>query len=500
MNTPTSSADHDSDKKPIQVKVLELVRRLGILSKRFHQYHWVWEIVLALLLAIYGAYYFAGIDRPIYTVYILLGDDIPNTSGEQIRNEIKEPLRLLSLHGTEVKTEILDVPSKTPSTAIAHAQKILNKGDGILVVGILDSEPTRRSLPLYLKARPQVPFIAAVQSVNDLIDSKSCENGEKSCFDAGQPLPILQLSPTNSDEAKWTVKFATDRNLTKFLIVTDDDSTNKDYVRDLANAYEKEIPNTYEHFAIPVNSVAPALLRRPDCILYAGDPGNAKALLESVAHELSRTRQNASAKQSPASGWTPLVILSDTAVPASLASVPYNAAVNLADQSDASYYTDSKQPNAYAVDSVTIAATIVKELEERGYDVESRLRSIFLNRMTAEDIRRNLIRVMQQDFSFHSAYRGADDTGPVPGLRTAYAFDCPPVGEDGRVLHETGSADYCQRYGGIFHVWQWEPKYHAMTDIDPWHPRRGTLSARSRDRETSSNSLTTTGSSEATHR
>jgi hypothetical protein len=160
-------------------------------------------------------------------------------------------------------------------------------------------------------------------------------------------------------------------------------------------------------------------------------------------------------------------------VPTHIDSVTYASHVNLTDQSDASYYTDSNQPNAYALDGITIAVELLKELDKRGFDWKFVLKSKLLNRAYAADIRRNLIRTMQEDFKFHSSYLGAIETGPVKGLYTVYSFDCPSMRPDGTVERKTdGSPSYCQRYGGIFHIWSWDPRDKTMSDVDSWHPRR----------------------------
>ncbi len=204
--------------------------------------------------------------------------------------------------------------------------------------------------------------------------------------------------------------------------------------------------------------------KSPDCILFAGDPGNADELLKKVAKAAMRHSQPTK---------LPSVILSDTAVPPDINAVAYTKAVILTDQSDASYYTDINQPNAYALDGVTIAVELLKELDSRGFDLRSRLKSKLLNRMDAADVRRNLIRTMQEDFRYHSSYYGAEETGPIKGIHTVYSFICPPTRSDGSVERKTdGSVSYCQRCGGIFHIWSWDPKAKQMKDVYSWHPMR----------------------------
>jgi hypothetical protein len=444
-------------------------RKAQLVWLRIRRLHFVWEITFALLLAVYFAYYYSGFDRPQYGLYILLGDDIPNTTGETIKSILKQPAQNLKVNGTDVNVNVITIPARTSDDAIKTAENIVKNRDAFLVVGVLDSEPTERSLPVYLGARPQVPFIAAVQSNNNLL--RNC----KECFDSDKPVPLLQISPTNADQAKWAVKFALDRGMQSFLIVRDDQSANTSYVEGLATAYDQEIPRSLSRLGTTVSGLTEKLAssqEHPACVLYAGDPGNAKSLLTAIA----RTAGNHRSAGPP---WKPTVILSDTAVPSSMGTVTYPSVVLLTDQSDAAYYSSNDEPNAYGLDAVTIAVSLLRELNERGFDWKVSLKSELLNRTSAEDIRRNLVRIMQEDSEFHTSYRGANNTGPTDGLSTAYNFDCPTVSIEGRIQHKSdGSADYCQRYGGIFHVWQWDPQRKVMTDIDFWHPQRTTAPRR----------------------
>jgi hypothetical protein len=464
MTADQPEIDADNRKGVIPPYLVPVFHRIRSLWTRIHRFHFFWETAFAVLLAVYFAYYYAGFDHGRYKLYVLIGDDIPNTVGEAVRNRLKQPAQGLKVDGIDVDTEIIDIPANSPEYAITTAWSLVKKRDALLIVGILDSQPTEHSLPIYFHARPQVPFIAAVQSNNDLL--RNCDT----CFDANRPVPLLQLSPTNADQAKWAVKFAIEQMVSdtpNFLIVSDDRSPNATYVEGLAKAYDKEIPATDSHLGASISSVRAAFSQtHPDCILYAGDAGNAKILLS----ELARAVQNVPAGTPK---WLPTVVLSDTAVPATFQAVTYERLVNLTDQSDAAYYTDPNQPNAYALDAVTIAVYILRELDERGFDWRYSLKSNLLNHTSAEDIRRNIVRIMREDSKFHSSYRGANDTGPVSGLNTVYTFNCPSVAADGSIdRRSNGSVDYCQRYGGIFHVWKWDPQNKAMSDVDPWHPRK----------------------------
>ena len=325
-----------------------------------------------------------------------------------------------------------------------------------MVVGILDSGPTKASLPTYFQARPQIPFIAAVQTDDNLLGNCTGQSNNPSCFDGGQTVPLLQLSPTNQDQARWAIEFAAEQKMKKFLIIYDETSANIDYVTNLRGAYKSTIENLHPTFQKDESPISTASAKldafQPDCVLYAGDSGNVQRVLVAVTALRPERR--------PA-----VVLLSDTAIPKgedaeTTLSIPKGTkgtigSLNLADQSDARNYMN--KVNAYAEDSLAISGDLLRVLDRDGFDWRFRVKKMLLNHTTAADIRRNLLRVMQSEISFQDSYPsyvGTSFAQPVEGLRMVYTFDC--------------RSSYCKRYGGIFHVWQW--KEGKMEDVDHWHP------------------------------
>jgi hypothetical protein len=142
----------------------------------------------------------------------------------------------------------------------------------------------------------------------------------------------------------------------------------------------------------------------------------------------------------------------------------------LTDQNDAGYFQYGT--NSYALDGVSIAAQIVRELDSRKFDWRFRLKSLFLNHTSTADVRRNLVRIMQEDFRVRTWYSGAEETSLEPDLSPVYTFTCE-IKEDGTVDKQPSDngVHYCHRYGGLFHVWNWDPQFATMKDVDQWHPR-----------------------------
>jgi hypothetical protein len=128
----------------------------------------------------------------------------------------------------------------------------------------------------------------------------------------------------------------------------------------------------------------------------------------------------------------------------------FGRGVEITNQSNAEFFC--KDVSVYAMDSAAIAAQLIKDLEDSGFDLRFRVKAWF-DRQTVEDARRNLVRIMRERIKARTFFYGATDTGSALGGRTLYAFS------GGR------------RVGGIFHVWQWDPDSGTMNDVDHWHPQ-----------------------------
>jgi hypothetical protein len=249
------------------------------------------------------------------------------------------------------------------------------------------------------------------------------------------------------------VQFATDKGKRSFLIVHDNDSTNKTYAESLVMAYHSALerfgnqypgsePISLEKHEIALANIPEALKTMdPDCVLYAGGFDDGSTLLKMVKN----------------SGRRLMVILSDNALSPQLKDrAKIDRAVDFTNQTDATDYNNHM--SVYALDGIAIAAQLIQDLNSRGFDRTFRLKSS-LDRQTVEDVRRNLTRVMLENIGFRSSYRGAVETAASPDLPTVYAF--------------SGN----KRAGGMYHVWEWDPKSRVMADIDHWHPLRLTGTA-----------------------
>ena len=158
---------------------LTAVRSLFVRLRHWTRHHGgeaLWAAVFALAfgvpLAVYFAKYF--IELPAYKIYVVAGSHYLNkaSSDRNTESQFKSSPELvgLNVHGVPVQLEVVELPDDRPETAEAEAQRLAGKDDTLLVIGHLDSEPTEKSLPTYFKARPQVPFIASVQTDDNLLN------------------------------------------------------------------------------------------------------------------------------------------------------------------------------------------------------------------------------------------------------------------------------------------------------------------------------------------
>jgi hypothetical protein len=401
----------------------------------------VWAILIGVPVAACFAIYFDRSKPSPYKIYIVVGAKTDEESLARLKDSAA--LKGLEIQGVPVVAAVEHLKDNSPETAEAEAKYLLDQHDLLLVIGNLNSQPTEHSLRVYFEARPQVPFIATVQTDDDLL--RECD---RRCFDRSKWAPLFQLSPTNSEQAKWAVQFATDNGKRSFLIVHDNDSTNKTYAESLVMAYHGALerfggrysgsePVSLEKHEVALANVPGALhTMEPDCVLYAGGFDDGSALVKMVRE----------------SGRRLMVILSDSAVSSQLKdNSKIDRTVDFTDQTDATDYNN--HVGVYTLDGIAIAAQLIADLNSRRFDWTFRVKSWF-DRQTVEDARRNLARVMTENIRFRSSYRGAAETAPSPDSPTVYAF--------------SGN----RRTGGMYHVWEWDPKSKLMADIDHWHPPR----------------------------
>jgi len=167
-----------------------------------------WAILFATVVGIPTALFFAWyfIEPPAYKIYLVAG---PHYLTETTKRDFEESFELkgLAADGVPVRLAIVELADDKADTAKSKAQDLARDPSTLLVIGHYDSEPTEASLKEYFDARPQIPFIASVQSDDNLL-GKACPQG--SCYEGLRPLPYLQLSPTNAEQAHWAIQYATE--------------------------------------------------------------------------------------------------------------------------------------------------------------------------------------------------------------------------------------------------------------------------------------------------
>jgi hypothetical protein len=434
---------------------------------RHHGGEALWAAVFALVFGIPLAVYFAKyfIDLPAYKIYVVAGSHYLNktSSDRNTESQFKSSPELagLNIDSVPVQLEVVELPDDKPETAEAEAQKLASRDDALLVIGHLDSEPTEKSLPMYFKARPQVPFIASVQTDDNLLNKallvKACGGSDSPCYDGLKPLPYLQLSPTNEEQAHWAIQFAAEEHRHHFLIV-ESDTSNETYSKSLVDAYKKAIDEliardkgTTKH-VLTMGDLWRHKLDEDlfdediDCLLYAGGLDDAPPLLKKIA-EIERNRGRIRKRSN---GENVMVILDDSVVEQRLEGTKFEVGhVNITDQADAEDYRNGI--SVYGLDAIAIATQLVNDMNTRGLDFNYRMKAFF-RQQTGTDVRRNLVRVMQDNFTYRSSYYGAKKTAITPNSRTVYAFD-------------RGT-----RVNGMFHVW--ERTGFDSADVDRWHPPR----------------------------
>ena len=417
------------------------------------------EIVAALVIGVPVAAYFAWTfdrsERQHYKIYIVAGPRTDKADLERIKQA--GALQELKINDVKVDAAVLQMQDNDPETAADKARYIVDQGDALLVIGHMSSQSTERVLPIFFKTDPQIPFVATVQTDENLLTE--CK---QDCYGT-KPAPLLQLSPVNSEQARWAIKFAIDQGVRKFLIVRDSDPTNQTYIESLVRAYHDAISGLGDDAGVGGTDATigdvPTLLQTydPDCVLYAGGPSEGGALVRTVQH----------------SGKDLKIILSDSVATSNIRNYLDGAVrpVDITNQADAADYNNHF--NTYGLDGAAVARQLIDDLQSRGYDWRFRMKA-WVERESVADARRNLVRIMKENINFRTSYSGAQETALSPGSPTIYAFGKP-----------ADSVPFGRRVGGMFHVWEWSPEKNLMADIDKWHPQRGVtmVAVRPRNRD-----------------
>jgi ABC-type branched-subunit amino acid transport system substrate-binding protein len=361
----------------------------------------------------------------------------------------------LNVGTAPVKIEIYQLQDDNVATAERKARELVARNDVVMVIAHLNSEAVEASLPIYFgEANPKVPVITTVASDDELLSE--CGKGDKpKCVDQSNFVPLLQLSPINTEQAKWAVAYGTEHSKShtkrRFMIVYDD-STNGSYARDLSHAYKAAVEDYNERFNEHLVPMGPFSVQaigknfgtdKIDCILYAGGIGNVKSMLAHV----------------PKSDLPPMVILSDSAVERSISEEEDELGgtlrpINFTYQTDAVDY--NQHTNAFSQDSIAIARRLIGDLNERGLSLRYKLKALF-GLETGADVRRDLVKVMKLNAQFRTAYEGAQEVGIEGVTHPVYVFE-----------------DH-KRVNGMFHVWRLDETGQSgpeMKDVDGWHPKR----------------------------
>jgi hypothetical protein len=509
MGAPEHKDDGSQRRPPVSGEDIEAVGnawRLRPVVVRFKR--WAFEhsgeILWALLFAVLAGYAFAlYLEEPKpYKIYVVVDHDTDRETLRQLQaQDQKDQVAQIGHVKVQVQLEVL--PDQKPDTAKDEATKLANLPDTLLVIEHGRSQKVERSLQTYFGARPQIPLITTVATDDNLLqfcDSSTSQatvasDQLESCYDGTwfssfSPIPqrfapLLQLSPTNDVQGRSAVMFATQSGHRHFLIVSGKDPEDQSYTEDMERSYSEAIHAAHAELVgvqpmNPLPTAADLERRKPDCILFAGGVGEAQTLLRILSsipsREISLTillsdsviqSRGKDADLAEFSPREPQTLQSPTALarappsgdglttrsrtkghqaglPVLQATVP----VHFTDQSDAHDYNSHK--NQYVDDAFSIALQIISDLNGRGYDIAFRVRS-FLHIQTVQDARRNLLRIMRQNFSSRAWYKSANGITP-------YVFD--------------GN----KPYGGIFHVWQLKPSSSQpgseMEDVDNWHPPR----------------------------
>jgi hypothetical protein len=356
----------------------------------------------------------------------------------------------LSIGDVPVQVKVEKLGDREPLTAIAKAKELIKLPDTLLVIEHMRSTLIEESLPTYFQANPPVPVLSTTASGEDLLFK--CREAGDSCLRDGWFAPLLQLSPTNQEQGLAAIRFAAQNHKRRFLIITEFAPEKDEYTKRLISSYEDAIQaqnsqNGGGNGALMIvdkiklsHLPDKAKLNKlaPDCVLYAGELGTARGLLNLISDPRI------------------MLILSDSALEtretdSALAEFKPARFTYQTDASDYNYHT-----NIYGRDAYWIARQLIGDVNTRGGDWWYSIKSA-LHFHSVKDARRNLVRIIKENSSRRTWYSGfPPEAGGGTGLGATYVFS-----------HE-------RRVDGMFHVWQLsknpELGGREMEDIDNWHP------------------------------
>lgn len=431
---------------------------------RKHEGEVGWAAAFAIVFAFVAAWYF---DTPEpYRIHVVTNRQADSESLGKVLGPLTAQYRdrehpFKWIGRTPVLVELNILEDAKNDTVRAEAQELLGKDDTLLVMGHLPSEPTEASLPILFSARPQVPYLATIATDNNLVVGcgKQDEKAKPyNCYQKAGFVPLLQLSPTNEEQGKSAVLFATQQGKRHFLIVSDNQPSNRSYRDNMIQAYSDAITafnnknkddpaDVVQIYRMEYQLNAETVHQwQPDCILYVGIFGEARSLWNQLS-AMVRPKKDV------------LMIVSDSVIETRGSDQALEAflarkspiPVRFTYQSDAAEY--NAHDSVSARDAFAIAGQLIEDLNDHGLGLWFRTKAFF-HLETVADTRRALVKVMEENAARRTWYAGSKD---FEDMEDDYMF--------------MGHA----RRGALFHVWQLRTQAtpsEAMEDVDKWHVPR----------------------------
>jgi len=372
--------------------------------------------------------------------------------GSEKNEEIKRLFRGINL-GSKLQTlQIDDVDvvvedvDDQGANSVPTARDLAGRNDTLLVIGHVSSQRTIDALPVYMQAQPPIPLLATKETNPDLLKKVDWCKGPLDC-------PLLQMSPTDDQQAVDTINFALRRlrpqNQSKpsvrFLVVKQINEANKAYADYLTAKYETLLssPSYISKGALHVGTVnivdakdiaqtiSTIESMEPSCLLYVGNFIIANQFLGLFQEKF------------PEPSTRPLIMLSDASINPQVLKQGFGALDNVF----ATYPLSSAEYRETESILGRDASSIVQELIRRAgphrpmakidnwkYEIRRALR---MHRVT--DARRALSAALEE-----MVISGDAVTGPT---NNSYSFSFP-----------------FRRKDANFHVWQ--IKQRGITEVD----------------------------------
>jgi hypothetical protein len=331
----------------------------------------------------------------------------------------------LEINGVPIQFELKNDQGDS-AVAKRIADGLASAPDTLAVIGHVLSQQTKAAIPSYMAVDPRVPVIATTETDDDLLSlCPSCNQGF---------VPLIQMAPTNKAQSETAVRYATEHDRRRFLLVSELNGDNNDYVQNLMKDFREALKSYAYKGAVKVGEVSMGqpLSKEslhnwnPDCILYAGEHETAMTLISSLRSFV------------PPNGIT--VILSDSSVDRDLQNRENNTATQIRYTYSSDAYYFSKDLNVFGQDAFAILRSLISDSDAEQHDLSERIHKMLgMNRV--KDARTDIINHMKGNGNHGIAYTGiSGDT---------YKF-------------------FGYHREALFHVW--EVRNGVVFDVDGWHP------------------------------